>query len=342
MPKPTITLPVGIEVFKAGKITDDAGNVHHFSEADVAGMASCYDPALREAPLCIGHPEHNRPAYGWMKTFGLSATGSLLLNETRNVIPQFAEAVMKRQFPKRSMSFYPPTHPNNPKPGYWYPRHLAFLGAQQPALAGLADLPELPSFSEGDSDDGVVNFSEALTTPEPIQENDMDKELQLKLDAANEATRIANEALAAANKKTKEAEDKVASFAEQTRKDRTASHVSFCEGEVKAGRLLPKDQAAAVAVLDLLADAQPVSFSEAGATKTQPPVEFLKGLISGGAKVVNFGEQAAGSLPQNSQATNGASDVEIDKLAKAHMKSHPAVNYSEALRAVTANFTTAA
>ena len=129
------TLPPNIEIFSAGRHIDDSGAVHNFSQADVAGMAGAYDPELREAPLTVGHPAHNLPAYGWVKGLALNDAGRLAM-DTRAVEPAFAEMVQAQRFPKRSASFYPPSHPNNPKPGNWYLRHVAFLGAQPPAIAG--------------------------------------------------------------------------------------------------------------------------------------------------------------------------------------------------------------
>ncbi|MBP8147117.1 MAG: hypothetical protein KAX94_03235, partial [Acidovorax sp.] len=126
-------LPEGIEIFRAGRHTDDAGRVHEFSEADLDGMAASYSPQLREAPLCVGHPQDNLPAYGWVKSVGRNAQGVLTI-ATHSVEPQFAEMVAARRFPKRSASFYPPNSPNNPTPGKWYLRHVAFLGAQPPAI----------------------------------------------------------------------------------------------------------------------------------------------------------------------------------------------------------------
>ena len=151
------TLPGGIEIFRAGRHIDDAGVAHHFSDADVDGMAASYNPALREAPLTVGHPKDNLPAYGWVKALARNADGVLAITP-HNVEPQFAEMVAARRFPKRSASFYPPQSPNNPTPGKWYLRHVAFLGAQAPAIAGLKDI----QFSEDDAG-GAVCFSEPVT-----------------------------------------------------------------------------------------------------------------------------------------------------------------------------------
>lgn len=327
--KPLAALPDGIEIFRAGRHTDDEGGIHEFSEADIAGMVASYDPKLREAPLTVGHPASNLPAYGWVSALKRNADGRLAM-DTRAVEPQFAEMVRDQRFPKRSSSFYPPSHPNNPKPGGWYLRHVAFLGAQPPAIAGLKDI----QFAEADNA-GAVNFSEAPTTTQPTQKDTMDKELQAQLDAANKATADANTAREVAEKATQAANAQLASFAEAAKVQRTAGHVSFAEGEVKAGRLLPKDQGAAVAVLDLLAEAQPVQFSEGDTTKKVTPVEWLKGLISSAKPVISFGEHAPGAGHQpGAGSAKGKTDAEIDTAAKAYARQNK-VSYAEGLSAVT-------
>lgn len=325
------TLPDQIEIFRPGRHIDDVGNAHEFSAADVAGMAAAYDPAQREAPLTVGHPEHNHPAYGVVAALAVNAAGRLVMN-TKAVEPQFAEMVAAKRYSKRSASFYPPGHPSNPKPGQWYLRHVAFLGAQQPAIAGLKDI------QFADSAAGAISFSEgepAHTT----QEHQMTKEEQEALARAEKAEgerKAADEARIKAETDAAAANAKLAQFAEAARNERHAGFVSFADAQVKAGKLLPKDKDAAVAVLDVLADAQPVEFAEAGATKKLAPAEWLKGLIDASKPVVNFGEFAPGSAAAG-QGVAGLSDAEIDKRAKAYALQHK-VNYAEALSAVV-NFT---
>lgn len=330
------TLPDGIEIFRPGRQTDDAGNVHVFTPADLDGIAQRYDPTVREAPLTVGHPEHNRPAYGWVKSVGVSPEGRLVANP-HQVDANFAEMVAAGRFKKRSSSFYPPHAPNNPTPGHWYLRHVAFLGAQPPAVPGLKDI----QFSEDDDAGGAVSFSEPVTAQPSTQEpDDMSKELQAQLDEANAklaAEKAAREKAEAdakeAAKKAETAETQAASFAERARADRTAVFVSFAEAQVEAGKLLPKDKDMAVATLEVLADAQPVEFSEGGTTTKVAPVAWFQSLFASAKPVVNFGEFAGGKSPQ-AGAAKGKSDAEIDQAAQAYMREHK-VNYAEALTAVT-------
>ncbi len=339
------TLPAQIEIFRAGRHTDDSGTVHNFSAADVAGMVTAYDPALREAPLTIGHPEHNLPAYGWVKGLEINAAGNLAMH-THQVAPQFAEMVGNKAFKKRSASFYPPGHASNPRPGNWYLRHVAFLGAQPPAIAGLADFADTGaegavSFSEGEVATAATPvISQPLITPvTPPEQTQMDKDLQAQLDAAKAKQIETDAALLAANAATATATAQLAQFAETAKRDRTAGFASFAEAQIKAGVLLPKDKDAAVAVLDALADSKPVSFAEGGATKTVPPAEWLKNFIASRAPVVNFGEYAAGNAGNPAGLGNNTmTEAEIDTRAKAYARQHK-VDYKEALSAVV-SFTT--
>lgn len=331
-------LPAGIEIFRAGRHTDDAGRVHSFTDADLAGMAASYDPAVREAPLCVGHPADNLPAYGWVKAVGRNAAGALTI-DTQGVEPRFAEMVQAGRFKKRSASFYPPQSPANPTPGRWYLRHVAFLGAQPPAIAGLKDI----QFSAGDAE-GAVSFSEPVTTTTTTirQEGDLMTEEELKalkaaLAAANEAREQAEAAATQARSEAAAATAQAASYAEAARADRKAGFVSFCQAQVQAGRLLPKDQAMAVATLEALADCAPVEFAEGGATTKVPPAQWLQGLIAAARPVISFGEFAGGQV-QGPGNARGKSDADIDQAARAYALQHK-VDYAQALTAVTASFT---
>lgn len=317
----TKTLPDQIEIFRAGRQVDDAGNVHDFSAADVAAIAAGYNPALREAPLTVGHPASNLPAYGWVKS--LAAANDVLVMNPHQVEPQFADMVAAGRFKKRSASFYPPNSPNNPTPGRWYLRHVAFLGAQPPAVAGLKDIP----FSEGDAA-VVVSFSETAITQ---KETTMDEATKARLEQAEASAAAAKAAQAAAEASAKTAQEQLAQFAEQQRADRHAAHVSFAEGAVKAGKILPRDKDTAVAVLDHLAEAQPVEFSEAGVAKKVSPAEWLKGVIEGAKPLVEFGEFAGAGA--GGESVKDLSDADIDKRAKAYATQHN-VSYAEALSKV--------
>ncbi len=142
-----------IHIFKPGTHTAMSGAVLAFTEHDLAASASAYDPAVHEAPLVVGHPAQDAPAYGWVKS--LSFTDGGLQAEPDQIDPAFAELVSAGRFKKISASFYPPESAQNPKPGVYYLRHVGFLGAQPPAIKGLKQV----EFAD-DADCVTLEFSD--------------------------------------------------------------------------------------------------------------------------------------------------------------------------------------
>ncbi len=128
-----------VEIFKAGRHISDDGQSLFFSFDDIQDIAQNYSPELREAPLVLGHPQTDGPAQGWVKGLRATEDGRLLM-AVKQVAHGFAQMLKEGRFKKRSASFYSPGHPNNPTPGKWYLRHVGWLGAQQPAIAGLQDV----------------------------------------------------------------------------------------------------------------------------------------------------------------------------------------------------------
>lgn len=154
-----------LEIFKAGTQTAGSGETLSFTEDHLRKTVEAYDPKVHEAPIVIGHPKDNAPAYGWIKSLDMSEDGTLH-GSADQVMAEFAEMVKSGRFKKRSASFYKPDSPANPVPGVYYLRHLGYLGAQPPAVKGLADaefqegkVPDAVEFK--DSPDDVVEFADS-------------------------------------------------------------------------------------------------------------------------------------------------------------------------------------
>src|SRR6266850_996680 len=94
-----------IRSFQAGAHTDSEGRKHTFSEADVRELIESYDPAVYEAPLCIGHPKTSSPAYGRVKSLAF-ADGGFVDAEPHKVAPEFAEWVNKGFWDRVSLSMW--------------------------------------------------------------------------------------------------------------------------------------------------------------------------------------------------------------------------------------------
>ncbi|MBF0802912.1 MULTISPECIES: 2-oxoacid:acceptor oxidoreductase [unclassified Neisseria] len=140
------------EIFKSGKRMGADGTQWNITDEDVQRAAEVYDPKLHEAPVVVGHPKTDAPAYGWIPK--LSAESGSLSAEFAQMDDDFAAAVKAGRYKKVSASFWPPGHPNNPVPDSYYLRHVGFLGAHPPAVKGLRQI----EFADGES--GLAEFSE--------------------------------------------------------------------------------------------------------------------------------------------------------------------------------------
>lgn len=145
-----------IHCFKAGVHTTMAGEAIEFSQAQVEEIAMAYSPALRSAPLVIGHPKADGPSVGGVVS--LKATARGLFAEPADVDAAFAAQVGPHGLNAVSCKFFRPDAPDNPAPGKWYLRHIGFLGEQAAAVKGL----DGPAFAASGDDDGCVCFQESI------------------------------------------------------------------------------------------------------------------------------------------------------------------------------------
>jgi len=132
-----------------------AGPAPILSEQQLARTAGAYLADLHEAPVCVNEPAHDAPAFGWVS--GLRATQDALFAELHQVDPAFDALRREGKFTHLAAAFYGPDSPNNPAPGVWYLRSVAFFGAPAPAVKGLR-----PSqFCDGGKGIFTFNFSES-------------------------------------------------------------------------------------------------------------------------------------------------------------------------------------
>lgn len=294
--------PAPIRIFRPGTFVSVEGVEVSFSAAEVSAIASSYDAGSDPAPLVIGHPKLNDPAWGWVKS--LSVDGDVLVAHPERVEPSFAETVRDGRYAKVSAQFYPPEHASNPKPGAWYLKHVGFLGAAAPAVKGLG----VVSLSERDN--GVEPGDLITIDLNPVtQENDMSE--PKKDEAVSFAEREAD--LAARETALKARETAAAAAAAKARHD---DHVSFAEGLVDQAKLSPAGKPLLVGVLDELGAAGTVSFGEAGELT---PVAALKKLLAGAKPLVSLGEFAGADKGEPVKLASFAAPdgyaVEADKAA---------------------------
>jgi len=339
-----------IEIFRSGRHTDMHGRAFDITRADLADIASRYDPAKHEAPLVIGHPQTNAPAYGWVK--GLRVVGDTLVADTHQVDPAFAEVVNAGRWKKRSASFLMPTAPDNPAPGQYYLNHVGFLGAQPPAVKGLRDAQfaaaeqciEFASdrrwgfrdvagvfrrirdwLIERDGAEAAEQVIPAWQIDSLVEAAQPDIEPAPAFAApASEETTVSESQTAdfAAREQqlTQQAADLLAreqAIAAREQEAHRADSAAFAAALVESGQLLPRQAALATELLLVVPDDAPLSFAaDDGTTTTVKPADALRELLSTLPVQVNYAEKSRGaaSAPAAGFATPSGDTVDAALL----------------------------
>ncbi len=375
-----------IQIFKRGRHVASDGTALEFTEADLIACAKAYDPAKHEAPIVIGHPKHDLPAYGWVKSL---AYADGLDAEPHQVDTQFSEWVGAGKFKKVSASLYLPDAPNNPVPGVYYLRHVGFLGAQPPAIKGLKQA------SFADDEAGVVEFGDwgdrtnaslwrrlrdwiigekGLETADAVVPDYQVASLEeaaradgksslgaLPAMAFNESQSLENSMSEAQRAEIAEREKKLkadqealaaqqAEFAERETKVKAAEAAAqrkavaeFVGELVKAGKVLPKDEAGLVAYMAGPNESGVIEFGEGDAKVSKPSGEWLREFLTGLPKQVDYSERSAAQT-QAAQSVSFAAPpgysvdtqrLELHSKALAYQKQHPGTAYEAAVAAVS-------
>ncbi|MBC9246734.1 hypothetical protein H4P12_08415 [Paracoccus sp. 11-3] len=328
-------LTARIEVFRSGTFTPMEGEPISYSAADLRAIADAYDPDVAPAPIVVGHPDTNAPAFGWVESFDYDATGDRLYANLHQIEPAFAELVKAGRFKKVSMQYFGPQQSHNPVPGTWYPKHVGFLGAAAPAVSGLKNVQF--SNNEGvtfEAAFGERGFEEAAGLFRLLREffidrfgmEDADKALpNWKIEWLGEQADLIpsyseqpagrDNPLAPANPDPQPEEEPAVSkkddpafaeretaltareqaIAERERKQTHDDNVSFAESLVEDGRLIAASKDKVVAILDALPGEAAVSFSEG--TQKLTPAAALKEVLKAQPKVVSFGRLDMGDDP---------------------------------------------
>lgn len=310
-----------IHLFKPGTHTAMSGAQLDFSESDLAAMVAAYDINKHEAPICIGHPKDDAPAYGWVQGLRMAADGPEAIPHQVNA--DFAELHKSGAFKKISASFYPPASPHNPVPGVYYLRHVAFLGAQPPAIKGL----RAPRLDFAELDDCVcIEFAEPDPLPQP-EDNPVNQEELDALKAQNQELQAKLDAFMA---------DKAKAEAARIEEKNT----EFAEKLASETRLSSEAVPVVAAALSALQANEKLNFGEGDAAK--PLHQALADALAAMPARVEFGEaatkdKAAAQAPAEealSYAEGTAPEsIELDKKIRAYMKANQ-VSYTKAAYAV--------
>lgn len=139
-----------VPVFKAGTQTDSRGRPRNFTHTDLDQMVANHDPD-HPAPHVITHKELYSP-FAYARTEGLKREGDTLYAKSRDVEPGFEKLIKDGRLYERSVRL---TNTDN---GMKL-AHIAWLGAEPPAVDGLAPV----QFES--SQDNVFDYQVDAYTP---------------------------------------------------------------------------------------------------------------------------------------------------------------------------------
>jgi hypothetical protein len=146
------------KVFKSGVHKD-----REYTNEDLRATVEAYNNAFVTAPWTIGHEINpGDPAAGWIRELSYKESeqgqGFIIAHSQFNALGQ--KLLDEKTHQNKSISFYPKDSPYNPVPGVYFPRHVAMLGAEMPALTGLGTLSQLDfSDSELYSDETYIEYT---------------------------------------------------------------------------------------------------------------------------------------------------------------------------------------
>ncbi|MDP2830189.1 MAG: hypothetical protein Q8O37_16490 [Sulfuricellaceae bacterium] len=316
-----------IHFFRPGRHTAMSGQVLEFSAADLSACAQAYDPAVYQAPIVVGHPAVDAPAYGWVS--GIEDKGAELYASANQIEPQFADMVRDGRFKKVSGAFFPPAHPRNPVPGVWYLKHIGFLGAAAPAVPGLtpveyaleddasmdsahrlvtiefSETPETPSLNLPEGEPPMSNPHPPSTGsgqanpppkyPEGHKGEGASNERLTELEAENAALAQQLAGLKTRETEFAEAQTRLVEIETTARRNEIASFVGSL---VSSGRVLPVDQSALCAFMESAGEDDVIAFANpstgSGQAVSMTSNTWLREWLGRLPVQVDFAERSAG------------------------------------------------
>jgi len=329
-----------LHLARPGRFTDLHGQDVEVTPALLAQLAASYDPAVYRAPLVIGHPKTNSPAFGWLGAVQATAAG--LFGTPTQLDPAFVAAVRDARYPHRSLSFWPAGHPGSPVPGQPYIRHLGVLGATAPAIPGLLGA-DLAGAATGVACVDLALPPDAFTSLEPLMDETIDLAARSAALTARETAAAAQAAALAATQA--DLERRAQALADQERAAARTAVVAFATGLADAARIRPADIQPLAEILVRLEQTAPAVCFAAPDAAAQPAAAatWLRTWLAAQPPLVELAELAttarAGAAAAVDFAAPAGYQVDLLQLAlhakvRAYQAAHPTLTYEAALAAV--------
>lgn len=345
-----------IKAFTTGEHKDGAGIVTKFTRSDLDTMANTFAEKGLKVPACVGHPEHDSPAFGWFNQ--VRRVGDDLYMHLGEKQKTFAEWVRDGRYKYVSLALRPDLSI----------RHLGFLGGKAPAIAGLGELNKA-EFSE--NLDGIrtfefadYNVSRIKRVMQGIREllivkfglEDADRAVsQWDVDAIGETehayseplhpieeivvtTSKTPEQLAAENTELQTRIAQLTSEGATTRSQLSALQFAQARTEDKTflqglgTKVLPGRVEFHADIMGILREKGKFTFAEGG---EKSALEEYKGFLSSLPEQLTFGEQVTGERAAGTEADQaGPASKKIGQLVEQKMEKDRSLDFSSASKLV--------
>ncbi len=203
------------EIFRSGNYGDKG----KFSNDDLDAIVANFN-STDQAPIVIGHPKTDSPAWGWLSE--IRRVGDVLQGKPGNLHSDFEQALSEKKFKNKSVRIA--RTDKGPKL-----LHLGFLGATLPHVEGLQQAAQFDG--EGhDCIDFEFDLPEKDGAEKPNKEDEMEKDQRIQ----DLEKKLADEQ--AARKQERDDREK------KDQAQRQSDFSSFVENSLIVTGKLPKDR----------------------------------------------------------------------------------------------------
>ena len=245
------------EVFRCGSHVDHSGTLRTITERDIDRAIKSY--RRNSAPVVVGHPTLNAPAFGWVEAF--RRVGSTVQARCSQVAPEFVDLVKRGLYKNRSLSF-------NHDGSF---RHIGFLGAAAPAVKGLEEIyfaqqgdfvtVELQESNAAAAVDTVDTIAEEAVEPVKATATDPPIPEPAKATVAETATQMQAEVKGTIEELTRKVQDLEHRLSAEQAQRRRMEFAAYADDLIRDRRIEPATKDKIIGTLEALHAGEAANFA---------------------------------------------------------------------------------
>jgi len=300
-----------IPIFRPGRHVSSGGAELEFTEADLEKSIAAYDPELHEAPIVVGHPKDNRPAYGWVSSISFAA-GEVVAEAFLGAQPPAVKGLKDVAFTEDEEGVVE------------FADDAITLSLISRMIRGLRDTL-LAKWGQDETEKALPGFlvedleAEARRAREEMPESFSESGTEPESTHPDEDISMTPEEIAALQEKAARAEEleaKVAEFDEHYTKLMADAKIAEFKSElselVQQGLVLPAEVEELAQFMMTLSGEEAEEFAEGG--KARSPLDVFRGMLKARPKAVEFAETASAADAPVEQSASDVAEKWVDLL----------------------------